>query len=262
MTRGYEYFDAGKPGIKRVAKQTKTSTKIAPTAKTSAKKRTTDVKKRSVARVAKKSSVSKARAKSSHSSKAKAAITSSSRKRAADKKTNSSKSVATTPRSVTRMKSTTKRLDINSSSSATLQDPIQFSEESRPLPKTRLTDSDLQEFKKLLLAKRRELAGDLQHLSDGALSSKGHSPAEQSSMPIHMADLGSDNWEREFTLGLLASEQALVREIDDALVRIEDKTYGVCLGTRKRIKIARLRAKPWAKYCIDYARAREEGRAL
>ncbi|UCC28832.1 MAG: TraR/DksA C4-type zinc finger protein [Phycisphaerales bacterium] len=80
-------------------------------------------------------------------------------------------------------------------------------------------------------------------------------------MPIHMADLGSDNWEKEFTLGLIASEQALVREIDEALERIENKTYGICLATRKRISKARLRAKPWAKYCIEYARAREEGRA-
>jgi RNA polymerase-binding transcription factor DksA len=76
-----------------------------------------------------------------------------------------------------------------------------------------------------------------------------------------MADLGSDNWEKEFTLGLIASEQALVREIDEALARIKDKTYGVCLATHKRISKARLRAKPWAKYCIQYARAREEGYA-
>ena len=50
-----------------------------------------------------------------------------------------------------------------------------------------------------------------------------------------------------------------VREIDDALARIEAKTYGVCLATRKRISKARLRAKPWAKYCIEHARKRELG---
>jgi RNA polymerase-binding transcription factor DksA len=79
-------------------------------------------------------------------------------------------------------------------------------------------------------------------------------------MPIHMADLGSDNWEQEFTLGLLENEEALVREIDEALARIETRTYGMCLATHKRISKARLRAKPWAKFCIEYARAREEGR--
>ena len=79
-------------------------------------------------------------------------------------------------------------------------------------------------------------------------------------MPIHMADLGSDNWEQEFTLGLIANERIRVQEIDNALARIADKTYGVCLATHKRISVARLRAKPWAKYCIEYARLRDEGR--
>ena len=79
-------------------------------------------------------------------------------------------------------------------------------------------------------------------------------------MPIHMAELGSDNWEQDFTLGLIDTERSLVAEIDEALKRIEKKTYGVCLATHSKISLARLRAKPWAKYCIEHARAREEGR--
>lgn len=144
---------------------------------------------------------------------------------------------------------------------ATSLDPIQFPEQRRPLPKTRLKDKELEEFQTLLLAKRRELAGDVRRLTDEALNTRAQGAAEHSSMPIHMADLGSDNWEQEFTLGLIANEEALVREIDEALERIENRTYGVCLATRKQISKARLRAKPWAKYCIEYARAREEGRA-
>ena len=143
--------------------------------------------------------------------------------------------------------------------SATSQDPIQFPEESRKLPKSPLSAKELREFRELLLAKRAELCGDVERLTSEALNSDGVG-GEQSNMPIHMADLGTDNWEREFTLGLIASERALVREIDEALERIENKTYGVCLGTMNPIDKARLRAKPWAKYCIEYARAREEGR--
>ena len=79
-------------------------------------------------------------------------------------------------------------------------------------------------------------------------------------MPFHMADVGTDNWEQEFTLGLIANERALVHEIDDALERIEDRTYGVCMATHRAIDNARLRAKPWAKYCIEYARLRDLGR--
>ncbi len=146
-------------------------------------------------------------------------------------------------------------------SPATSQDPIQFHEEDRPLPKTRLTGNHLEKFKELLLQKRAELAGDVERLTEEALNRKNDGTGDHSSMPIHMADLGSDNWEQDFTLGLIANEQALVREIDDALCRIQNRTYGVCLATHRRISLARLRAKPWAKYCIEHARAREEGRA-
>jgi RNA polymerase-binding transcription factor DksA len=76
-------------------------------------------------------------------------------------------------------------------------------------------------------------------------------------MPNHMADLGTDNWEQEFNLGLMENQRQDLREIDDALERIANGTYGICLGTGKPITKARLRAKPWAKYCIEYARLRE-----
>ncbi len=137
---------------------------------------------------------------------------------------------------------------------------VEPAEAPAPLPKTSLTDKDLVRFRELLLAKRAELAGDVSRLTTEAVNSRGSGHGEHSAMPIHMADLGSDNWEQEFTLGLLESEKAIVREIDEALARIEDRTYGMCLGTHKRISKARLRARPWAKYCIEYARAREEGR--
>jgi DnaK suppressor protein len=139
---------------------------------------------------------------------------------------------------------------------------VEFLEDPAQVPKTYLTDKDLERFRELLLAKRAELAGDVNGLATQALNSKGSGSGEHSAMPIHMADLGSDNWEQEFTLGLLESEEAIVREIDEALARIADRTYGMCLGTHKRISKARLRAKPWAKYCIEYARAREEGRLI
>jgi len=151
---------------------------------------------------------------------------------------------------------------------AAADSPVDAPPPEPPPPKTYLNEKDLAHFRELLLIKRAELAGDVNRLASEALNSKGSAHGEQSAMPIHMADLvpihmadlGTDNWEQEFTLGLLENEQALVREIDEALARIHDLTYGMCLATRKRISKARLRAKPWAKYCIEYARAREEGR--
>lgn len=130
-----------------------------------------------------------------------------------------------------------------------------------PKVKSPLTAKQLQEFRALLLSKRAEIMGDASMMAENMNNRAGAGTGEHSSMPIHMADLGSDNWEQELNLGLLASEQETVREIDYALRRMEEGTYGVCLATQQPIGLARLRAKPWARYCIEYARAREEGRA-
>ena len=128
-------------------------------------------------------------------------------------------------------------------------------------PKSRLSSSQMDEFRKRLLDKRRELVGDMDNLTNEALRrNRQEAAGDLSSMPIHMADIGSDNWEQEFTLGLISNERTLLKEIDGALQRVEAGTYGICLATHQPINVARLRAKPWAKYCIEYARQREQGR--
>jgi DnaK suppressor protein len=142
------------------------------------------------------------------------------------------------------------------------RNPVARVAEDRPLPKTKLNAKELAEFRELLLAKRAELIGDVGNLAGEALGqNRRDASGDLSIMPIHMADLGSDNWEQEFTLGLLDNERRLLREIDEALARIEDRTYGICLATHRPITKTRLRAKPWAQYCIEYARALEAGRA-
>ena len=78
-----------------------------------------------------------------------------------------------------------------------------------------------------------------------------------SHMPIHMADIGTDTYDQDFMLGLAANERDQLREIDAALQRIEDRSYGVCQLTGKPIPKARLDAKPWAKYTIEAARKME-----
>ncbi len=127
--------------------------------------------------------------------------------------------------------------------------------------RSNLRKRDLAQFRELLLAKRAELIGDVSTLQSEALSkSRRDASGDLSSMPIHMADLGTDNYEKEFTLGLIEGSRALLREIDEALVRIESGTYGICEATGKPIGKARLRARPWAKFCYEYMLAQEKGR--
>jgi RNA polymerase-binding protein DksA len=123
--------------------------------------------------------------------------------------------------------------------------------------KTYLSKAELEEFREMLVQKRRTLLGDLSGMEKQTASQQAS--GNLSTMPTHMADVGTDNFEHEFTLGLLESEQALLREIDEALKRIDDRTYGMCLGTGQVIPKARLKAKPWAKYTVEYARMLEKG---
>lgn len=65
---------------------------------------------------------------------------------------------------------------------------------------------------------------------------------------MHMADAGTDAFERDLALGMLSHEQDAVYEIEEALKRILDGTYGICELTGKRIPAARLEAVPWARF--------------
>lgn len=126
--------------------------------------------------------------------------------------------------------------------------------------KRSLTSTDLKHFQKLLLEKRREILNNVNVIEDEALKkSRIEASGDLSNMPIHMADIGTDNYEQEFALGLMDSERKLLREIDEALERIEKKTYGICEATGKQIRKARLEAQPWARYCVEYARMVEQG---
>ena len=119
-----------------------------------------------------------------------------------------------------------------------------------------LSKQELQYFRNLLLEKRREIIGDVGSMESEAF--KGGS--NLSNMPIHMADVGTDNFEQEFTLGLIESERQILRDIQEALVRIDNGTFGICLGTGKAIPKVRLEAVPWAKYTIEYSRLLESGK--
>jgi len=119
-----------------------------------------------------------------------------------------------------------------------------------------LTQRELQKFKELLLAKRNE---SLDSVSTMEVETLRRERSDLSSRPIHMADLGTDSYEQEFTLELMDSERKLIAEIDDALNRIEDGTYGICEVGGEPIPKQRLEAIPWARYCVACASHLEKG---
>jgi RNA polymerase-binding protein DksA len=118
-----------------------------------------------------------------------------------------------------------------------------------------LSARELEHFRELLLAKRRELVGDMYSMEREALQRSGEN---LSNLPIHMADMGTDNYEQEFTLGLMEKDRQLLREINSALMKIQNGMYGICEGTGKPISKARLEVQPWAKFSIEHARKLED----
>src|SRR4030042_4968518 len=95
-----------------------------------------------------------------------------------------------------------------------------------------LTAAEVEHFKQMLLEKRAEILGNVNEMEDEALKkSRLDAAGDLSSMPIHMADLGTDNYDQEFTLGLMDSERKRLQEIAAALQRIEQGVYGLCEGT-------------------------------
>jgi RNA polymerase-binding transcription factor DksA len=77
------------------------------------------------------------------------------------------------------------------------------------------------------------------------------SAQEMAGYSLHMADSGTDNFDRDFALSLLSSDQDAVYEIEEALKRIEKDTYGVCELTGKPIPRTRLEAIPWTRFTVE-----------
>ena len=146
------------------------------------------------------------------------------------------------------------RSSLHSKPKSDIADAPQLSEADLRKVKTGLSKKDLDFYRELLMQKRAEILGDVASLETDARNNTG---GNLSNMPLHMADIGSDNYEQEFTLGLVESEQKLLTEISQALLRIKTGTYGVCLLKGVPIGRPRLDITPWAKYCIEVARDME-----
>jgi DnaK suppressor protein len=123
-----------------------------------------------------------------------------------------------------------------------------------------LNARELLHFREQLIAKRRELVGDVSSMEREALRTS--SGTNLSTLPMHMADMGTDNYEQEFTLGLVEKDRGLLREINSALQKMLTGVYGLCEGTGKPITKARLEAQPWARFSIEYARQMERGHRI
>ncbi|HBT76679.1 MAG TPA: transcriptional regulator [Planctomycetaceae bacterium] len=115
------------------------------------------------------------------------------------------------------------------------------------------TPEELQAFRERLVRLRSRLRGDISAITDNALNKNTLEGGEATVMPIHMADIGSDNFEQEFSLSLMMSGRDRLEEIDAAIARIDDGVYGLCAKCGVVIPNARLNAIPFTAFCVKCA---------
>jgi DnaK suppressor protein len=125
-----------------------------------------------------------------------------------------------------------------------------------------MTKAEINEFRRRLQALKKRLGGVLSELEEEALRPVGGEAAVGlSDVPVHPADLAAENFEEELTLGLLENEEQILAEVEAALDRIERGTFGRCENCHQEIPKERLKAIPYARYCIRCAR-KLQGKAV
>ena len=118
---------------------------------------------------------------------------------------------------------------------------------------------DIDKLKEALLKTRAKLLGDSESLQKMALDEKrSDSAGDLSAMPIHFADIGTDTYNQEVNLALIESGHDILEEINRALDRINDGIYGLCEKCSEKIVPQRLKALPYARFCINCQREEEE----
>lgn len=137
------------------------------------------------------------------------------------------------------------------SRSRLLREAVDRARMRRQKPTSHLTIEQLAELRDALLRRREELVADMLELDTEWHSLRGDSEHSDE------FECSGESQQAEMLAGLLQGGWEQLREIRAALTRMDNGTYGLCLGTGAPIHYERLRARPWARYCIAYARALE-----
>lgn len=125
--------------------------------------------------------------------------------------------------------------------------------------KNKFVKKDLNEFKKIILKRKEEIDDEIKHISDDTLKkSQKDASGDISGYTYHMADVATDNYDREFSLGLASNDRQSLYDLNDALKRIDDGTFGICEDCKRLIAKVRLKAVPQARLCIKCQEKREK----
>lgn len=123
----------------------------------------------------------------------------------------------------------------------------------------KLNKKELSEFKKIILKRKEEILEGIKHISEDTLKkSQKDAAGDISGYTYHMADVATDTYDREFSLGLASNGREVLYELDDALKKIEDGTFGICEACLGLIAKTRLKAVPYARLCVKCQEKKEK----
>jgi RNA polymerase-binding protein DksA len=117
--------------------------------------------------------------------------------------------------------------------------------------------TDIDRFREALVEERQRVTAAIENLHDEHPGSMAEDSGEDAVFDNHLADTATETYDRELDYTLEENSEHVLADIDAALRRIEDGTYGICTSCGKRIAEERLEARPWATLCIDCQRERE-----
>ena len=121
-----------------------------------------------------------------------------------------------------------------------------------------LSRQQLKQFRQLLITERAKVAGEIKSIAHDTSKSPRDASGDLSAYTVHMADMAADTYERELSMDLVSSEQEILYQIDDALKRLDDGSYGICQQCNQPILMSRLKAVPYASLCISCQRVKEQ----
>jgi len=124
--------------------------------------------------------------------------------------------------------------------------------------KKKFNKKDLEFFKKLILKMKEKVLDDIKNISEDTLKkSQKDASGDISGYTYHMADVATDTYDREFSLGLASNERQLLYELEEALKKIEEGAFGVCEECKSIISKTRLKVVPFARLCVKCQEKKE-----
>lgn len=121
-----------------------------------------------------------------------------------------------------------------------------------------LNKDQIKQLRQLLITERIKLAEEIKSIARDVSTSPRDASGDLSAYTVHMADMAADTFDRELSMNIASSEQKTLYQIDDALKRLDDGSYGVCQECNQPIAMSRLKAVPYASMCIECQRSKEK----